>query len=698
MRNLVVRDALALWVLVALVATTAVAAKADTDATGDELETVVITASRASTATKTDTALVETPQAISVITANQLSDRGAQTMQETLRYSAGVDSEAYGLDTRADGPIVRGFYPVEYLDGMMKLVGYSLIPRTEVYTLDRVELLRGPSSVLYGQGNTGGVINEISKRPLFEAQSTIGLQYGSYDRKQLQFDTTAPLDSSGDLAGRIVGVYRDSDMQTDHVADDRRVLAPSLTWQAGDSTTLTFLGLLQNDHTASSQQFLPVVATLLAPPGRRVADDTFLGEPDFDKLTTRQASASVLLEHAFSDALRLNSSLRYARARTTFQEIYPDVYSNPEDPFIDADDRVVNRNAYAIKARVATLTNDNNLQFDFTTGAFTHKLLGGVDYLNFRQRSQTASDVTTPIDIYAPVYGDYTVPEFFTDPTQRQTQVGVYAQDQIRYADRVSLVLGARRDRAESKVEGSPDQVDRATTYRAGVIVDAGAGFSPYLSYSESFLPVVGLDFYDQPFKPQRGKQTEAGVKWQPRSGTLVTLAVYDITETNRQTNDPNNVLNTVQTGEVQSKGVELEASHALGRDFYLTGALSYTNAKVTRSNFEPEVGAPLSDVPKRQASLWGVKTFALADAVKLRVGAGARYVGSTVSTGVTGSLTTPSYTLADALLALDWQRWTLSINATNLFDKRYYAPCRTFGDCFTGNRRNVIGTIDYRF
>jgi len=676
------------------------ATRLDAEEIGDDqaLDAIVVSASRASTATKTDTALVETPQAISVITSNEIADRAALTMQETLRYSAGVDSEAYGLDTRADGPIVRGFYPVEYLDGMMKLVGYSLIPRTDVYTLDRIELLRGPSSVLYGQGNTGGIINEVSKRPLFDPRAEIGFQYGSYDRKQVQFDATGPLGDSGTLAGRIVGVVRDSGMQTDHVPDDRQVLSPSLTWQPDENTTLTFLALLQHDRTASSQQFLPVVATLHAPPGRRLDVDTFLGEPDFDKLATRQTSASFFLEHAFNDALRLNSNVRYARARATFNEIYPDVYSNPDDPFIDADDRIVNRELYATRSRAATLTNDNNLQFDFTTGPFAHKLLGGIDYMTFRQHSESASDVTTPIDIYDPIYGDFTVPELIRDPTQHQSQLGVYAQDQIRYADRVSLVLGARRDRAETKVEGSPDQVDHATTYRAGVIVDAGAGFSPYVSYSESFLPVVGLDFYDQPFKPQRGRQYEGGVKWQPRSGTLVTLAVYDIDETNRLTNDPDNVLNTVQTGKVNSKGVEIEASHAITESLYVTAAVSRTDAQVTESSFAPEVGVQLSDVPKDQASLWAVKTFHVGDDAKLRVGAGARYVGSTISTGVAGTLRTPSYTLADALLGIDWPRWSVAVNATNLLDKQYYAPCRAFGDCFTGNGRYVIGTVDYRF
>ena len=679
------------WMLLQGIAVAA--APADTD----ELEAVVVTATRATTATKTDTALTEIPQAISVVTAEQFKDRGVLTMQETLRYSAGVTSEAFGLDTRSDQPVVRGFYSVQYLDGMMKLFGYSLIPRAETYTLEQVELLRGPSSVLYGKGNTGGVTNLVSKRPQFEAERELGVQFGSHERKQLQFDMTGPMGDT--LAARVVGVVRDSDMQTNEIKDDRWVLAPSFTWKPGERTTISLLTLFQEDETASSQQFLPVAATLQAPRGRRVADDTFLGEPGFDRLDTRQSMASVLIQHGFSDALTLNSNWRYVNAHAAFNEIYPDVYSNPADPFVDADDRIVNRNAYSIVSDPEFFTTDNNLLYVIESGRFTHRLLAGVDYLDFREDSRTGfGDANSPIDIYAPVYGTFTAPELGPESTLRQDQVGFYLQDQIGYADRASFVLGVRRDRARSRVTGADEQVDYATTFRVGAIVHVGAGFSPYASYSESFLPLVGVDFYNQTFKPQEGSQYEVGVKWQPRVGTLVTLAAFEITETNRQTNDPNEVLNVVQTGEVESKGVELEVSHEIARELHVTAAYSNTQAEVTKSNFAPELDRQLSDVPKEQASIWGVKTLTLNDALALRIGAGVRYVGETLSISGAGLITTPSYTLADALASLDSESWSFAVNATNLFDKSYYAPCRAFGDCFTGNRRVVFGSATYRF
>jgi len=689
-----------LAVLSLLVPTALASAIAQAQQAGDQahaLDGVTVIAERATTATKTDTPLTETPQSVSVVTSALFTDRGAQNLQETLRYSAGVVADAWGLDTRADASTIRGLDPVQYVDGMRRLYNFSPMARPEVYGLERVEVLRGPSSMLYGAGAAGGIINAISKRPNFQTSGEIGLQLGSFDRRQLQGDVTGQLGDSGNLAGRLVGVVRDSGMQTDEIDDDRVYIAPSITWR-GENSNLTVLASYQRDKTASSQQFLPVVATLLAPPGRKLDPGTFLGDKDFDKLDSRVASATVLFDHAFNDVVTWRSNLRYIDAKTDFREIFPDTYSNPEYPFIDADGRVVNRLTYGVKPNDRILTADNSLQFDFATGTFQHVLLAGIDYTDFREESSTFSGVTTPIDIYDPVSTGVTIPEYSDLPDQRSTQTGVYVQDQIRWADRVTMVLGARRDRVVSKTQGMDDQTDNETTWRVGVIGDVGANVSPYVTYTESFLPVLGQDVYGNPFVPMRGEQIETGVKWQPTRNAMVTAAFYRITDTNRQTNDPDNVLNVVQTGEIESKGFELEGAFVFDNDFTVTASYSHSEAEVTRSNIEWEVGRSLNDTPQDLASLWLAKGFQIADDMTLRAGLGGRYVGSTVSAGPTTSIRSPGNTLADAMLELQMPSWVFSLNVTNLFDKEYFGPCRYFGDCFTGNPRSVVGTVSYRF
>lgn len=216
------------------------------------LDRVSVVADRASTATKTDTALTATPQAISVVTQQLFTDRGAHNLQEVLRYSAGVTADAWGLDTRNDATSVRGLDPVQYVDGLRRSYGFSPLARPEIYGLERVEVLRGPSSVLYGAGATGDIINAISKRPTFgAARGELAVQLGSFDRRQLQGDVGGALNADGSVAGRLVGLVRTSNMQTDTLKDDRVYLAPSISWR-GERSTLTLLASYQHDKTGSS--------------------------------------------------------------------------------------------------------------------------------------------------------------------------------------------------------------------------------------------------------------------------------------------------------------------------------------------------------------------------------------------------------------------------------------------------------------
>jgi iron complex outermembrane recepter protein len=210
-------------------------------------------AKRAATATKTDTALKETPMSVSVITRDLLVDQGATNLQDALNYAAGVRPDAYGLDSRTDSVRIRGGYPDEYLDGLRKNFDYyTSNARSEPFTLERIEVLRGPAAMLYGQGTVGGVVNMVSKRPQAEAQGEVGVQFGSWQRKQVQGDFTGPLTADGAWLYRVVAVVRDADTQVDHVRDDRRVLAPSITLRPSATTSLTLQALTQRDRTGST--------------------------------------------------------------------------------------------------------------------------------------------------------------------------------------------------------------------------------------------------------------------------------------------------------------------------------------------------------------------------------------------------------------------------------------------------------------
>lgn len=670
---------------------------------------IVVTA-RTETATKTDTPIIEVPQSISVVTSDLIAARGAIGVQEALRYTPGLRTEPNGADFRFDYILLRGFGSTDFIDGMRQPDG-SFAARVEAYNLERIEVLRGPSSVLYGQAAPGGIVNSLTKTPQFALGGEAAVQYGSFDRKQAQVDITGPLDADGTIAARFVGVVRDADNQVDFGKDDRVFASPSLRFRTPDGRSdVTLSALYQRDRAASIYSYLPVVSTLLAPSEEReLRRGIYLGEPSHNFYNSEQYGATLQATHQFGEAITYSGRLRYTHAVTDNGGLDLEVWSGLPNPFVDDDNRVLDRSIYDKYTRLNMVTADHNLRIDVATGALTHKLLFGVDYLRSSQRGTTTYDIAGPIDIYAPVYDPANVPDVAPeqDPRGRNTQLGFYAQDQISYADRVTLVLGIRRDRATSWSEGDPRQVDHATSLRAGLIVNIAEGLAPYASYSESFNPITGLDFYGDTFKPQRGRQWEGGLRWQPDARTMLSAAYFDIKGTNLLATDPNNGSNQIQVGTVTSRGFEIEGTRVLPGDYTLTASFAHVNAR-TGFNTDPlQIGLPISAVPEDTASAWGEKQIRFGDDVVLRLGAGVRYVGPTregaifydvVPEGAIERLSTPGFTLVDGLVGVEWGSWSLNVNATNLFDRNYYAQCSVRSACSFGYARNVIGTLGYRF
>ena len=668
-----------------------------------ELPALDVTAQKGRTVsavgTKTDTPLIETPQSIGVVPTERALEQGAQNIQETLRYTTGVRTESYGLDQRGDWGFIRGFDPTLYQDGMRQLYGYYNTPRTDIYTLERVEVLRGPASVLYGQGTIGGIVNLVSKRPVFGAfGGEVTASYGTFEHKQLQADVTGSLTADQTLAGRVIGVLRDSETQVDHVDDDRLLLAPSLTWRPTSRTELTLLAVLQEDDGGSTAQFLPHSGRIKSNPNGHVPSSRYIGEPDFEEYDTQKQSIGYAFSHAFNEALTFRQNFRQVWSKISYQSTYPNVYDNPADPFTDANDRILDRYFYVKKASTRVLTQDSQVEAHFDTGTISHKFLFGVDYQRFREISQMGFDypaiyggTATPIDLYNPVYGNYVYPALYAQPDNVQTQLGVYAQDIVSIGEHINLMLGGRHDNATNKVQGTPDQDDRAWTSRFGIIgKNLLFGLAPYFSYAEAFLPVIGTDAYGNAFKPQEGRQYEVGVKWQPEptSPFFATLALYDMKDTNRLVTDPKNPLFSIQAGEVKTRGVEIEASAWVAKDYEVIFSYAFTKAQ--------DDDLQLESVPKHTGSIWVSRYFDLADNVRLQLGAGVRHTGP--SWDGSNTLKTPYVTLVDGLVATEIGPWRFAVNGNNLLDEDYDATCLARGDCFVGSRRTVIGSATYRF
>ncbi len=653
-------------------------------------------AKRSVSATKTDTPIIETPQSISVITADRIRDQGSLTIQDSLRYVAGMRGEAYGFDSRGDFSLVRGVSPTIFLDGLQQSVGSYTNTRTDPFTLERIEVLKGPSSMLYGQSSVGGLLSLVSKRPQAEQKNELQLQYGSFDRKQIAFDSTGPLDDDGTLLYRVVAIQRDSQTQVDHTKDNRLLFMPSLTWRPNEQFEWTLMANVQKDDGGTTSSFLPHRGTVLSAPYGEIGSERFVSEPGFDEYDTEQKALTSQMAWRVDDTWTLRQNLRWQKSKVSYQTMYG--WDLLRGPVLNADNRTVNRVWSISKPEVTIWSADHQAESRFDTGPLQHTALVGVDYRHAVTDSRTARGTATPLDLYDPVYGTFDPSDITLSdvPQQRVAQQGLYVQDQIRL-DKWLATLGLRKDWADTRVEQGTRQKDDAVTGRVGLTYLFDNGVAPYLSYSESFTPIIGLDTVtQQSYKPLEGEQWELGVKYQPvGSNTLLTAAVFDLREKNRQMPNPANPLSTIQAGEARVKGLELEGLVEMNRSWDLIGTYTYLDSEVVKGPVAQQ-GKRIASVPEHMASLWSQHRFSIAGIPGFSAGAGVRYVGA--SWDGTDSLKTPSTTLFDAMLGYAYQDWSLTLNATNLEDETYYTTCLSRGDCFTGNRRTLTATASYSF
>ncbi|EHJ93412.1 TonB-dependent siderophore receptor [Vreelandella boliviensis] len=662
-------------------------------------------ATRSATGTKTDTPLNEVPQSISVITRDEVEARGAQSIGDTLSYTAGVIGHSNGLDPRRDFISIRGFGGTEYFfhDGL-RLTGFNNQGRTvsEPYGLERIEVLKGPSSVLYGQGGPGGIVNLVSKKPTDAPQGEVRVSAGSNDYHQVNTDVSGPLDEQGNLKYRFVGLLRDANAEIDYTKNDRTYLAPSLSWTPNDKTSLTLLAEYKEIDTIGSYIVLPRLGTLDSNPNGQIPRSRYVGEPDTDNFEQNYFSVASLFEHELNDIVTIRQNTRYREAETDITNIYAGQIMD--------DLRTIPRFGLARDEKIDAITTDSQIQFDVGSQGFDQKILVGVDW----QRAN--NDLTyysvqglNSLDIFNPVYGtDAPEKSASASASQELEQTGVYLQDQIKINDRWAVTLAGRHDWSSQtnrdRVENTENKAnDNEFTYRAGLAYIAENGLTPYISYSTSFLPIVGQGADGVTFEPETAQQYETGIKYLSNDGNFsITGSIFDLTRQNVTTADLDNPGFNQQTGEWRSRGLELEARASLPVGVDLVASYTYLDQEVTESN-EDDLGKRPTGTPENMANLWANYQFNDGILNGLGLGAGVRYIGSSYYDSANEN-SLPSTTLFDASLNYDFSRvdasfdgWHVQINANNVTDKEYISDCGYFGDsCKYGVGRNVIGTISY--
>lgn len=663
-------------------------------------------ATESSIGTKINSSLLTVPQSVTVITEAEMEARGVQNLNDAVSYSAGVRPESGGMDSRTETMTIRG-YSVSgfgggtnsniYLDGLRGLSGGQWTSSSfDPFGLERVEVVKGPSAVLYGQVSPGGLINVVSKRPTKDRLQQVAVQYSSHATIQGSFDVGAGL-ASDTLQVRLVGLARKGDTEIAHSEGlERRYVAPSLSYRLGERTQLTVLTQYQDDRGPSTFQFLPRTGTLVAGSnGFRLAPSTFLGEPDWNSFERTQFSIAYQLEHRLGSQIVLRNSVRYFDAATDYKAVVgrgTDAASNG----------TLARRIMWGYGDSGNLTGDLYAESRFQTGELRHTLLTGADYYRSKWDHVRWLYNTTAINVYSPVYTGVnqahlaamlaTAPQLSQDAEERQ--LGAYVQDQAEW-NRLHATFGLRHDsydidylnvgtKARTTVNPS------ATTWRAGLLHMGERGLSPYLSYTTSFdsAPYTSTDASGKTFsEPAKSAQWEAGLKYQPAGvPALFTASIFELTETNKLSSYKDISANAVynsQSGEARTRGVELEARFQLRQGLEMIAAGTRLDTEITRSSLTNGLetkGNSLPNVADLSASLWLSQSFSGGLLKGVSIGAGLRYTGRTYD-NVNNVTRLPGYTLVDASLSYDLGRrfqslrgFGLRLSGTNLGDKLYVA------------------------
>ncbi len=650
-----------------------------------------IVAERTGTGSKTDAAVIDIPASVSVVTTDEMRTRGVEDLDGALNYTSGVMTNLYGADERYDFFAIRGFDQTTsgaYRDGLQMRVYNLAGGRVEPYGMERIEVLKGSTSTLYGVNNPGGMVNMITKRPL---DYKFGEVYATAGKDHLEAgaDFGGPLDAAGNWTYRLTTKRQESTLPNGVSKDNRFYIAPALTWKPTARTSLTLMADY-NEREGSNRYGIPLDSG--------IDPWTFLGEPDFEVNDTKEWNLGYAFEHDFGNGLVFRSHGRYSDLDLLSKNVYAAGNRHPND----------GRLSWYVDGHMVRRSLDAHLQYDASFGRFVSRTLFGLDYTRGNTNEEIRSGEAGGVgDISNPIYcgtACITLRPNYKLLVDEETW-GAYLQEELTFDDRWILTLGLRYDeiKANSVQDygffqfGSPTD-ETALTKRAGLTYRINSGLSVYGTYSESFTPV--LPTYARMFsetKPMMGEMFELGAKWQPAGmNALFSAAAYDLTQTNVPYSTGN--FTWEQIGKVRSRGVELEGKAALNERTNLTLAYSYTDAEIVRSEGGGYDGNRPMSIPEHMASLWLDHTLpGNAGRGDLTLGAGARLVGSRYADQA-NSFRLDSHTIFDAALRYQVAESTaLSLNVENLFDREYVSHAETWSNpdtAFYGNPRTVKLTL----
>ena len=672
-----------------------------------------IVAKSARTSSKTDTPLLDASASVSVVTQKELEERGVTTLDEALSYTPGVSTDIYGSDNRYDHYLIRGFYSTgqsTFRDGLPVRSDNFTGSRLEPYGVQRLEVLKGANSTLFGLSQPGGIVNAVSKRPqdvkFGEIYTTVG-----EDHLETGTDFGGPIDPEGVWSYRLTSKWQNAEQGIDESQDDRFYIAPALTFSPSADTDFTLL-TSYNKRNGSTSHGIPYALR------SSLDSEAYFGEPDFDNMDSIERNIGYEFRHNFGNGLEFRQNVRYTDLDVTYEGVFAPFAADINSTGIDA-----SRSSLAVYGHSKRFNIDNQLQYDASFGRFDSKTLLGVSYEHNKLDENRFDGTLGGIDPSNPAYvgREAVIAGFYRnlDDTSSQTSKSVYLQEELTLDDRWIATLGGRYDHVDTRAQSDYDlfgvgvfpsddsATDTAFTGRGGLTYKATSEVSVYANYMESFQPIsASRSFLSGSGKPQEGTQYEVGAKYQPEGmDALFTVALFDLTQTNVPQYSAGYGAQ-YQVGKINVRGVELESKVALTNQLDLTAGYSYWDAEIKDDAIAANIGKRPALVPTHMASLWADYTIPSNGTIgDLTFGIGARFVGKTFGDVATSdrsdqsnSIELPSRTVFDAAVKYKVSdSMTLAVNATNLFDKEYISQVDNFSySAYYGDRRTVKATLRY--
>ncbi|WP_102297444.1 TonB-dependent siderophore receptor [Vibrio cyclitrophicus] len=676
-------------------------------AADSNIETVTIMGKAyRNTATKSALEPEETPQGITVIDEAQLEQRGVQSLNQALRYAPGVVTENRGGSVAMfDSYSIRGFKTnnVNYYDSLslQQLNGWNLQPQIDPIAMQQVEIFKGPTSVLYGAMPPGGMVNMIAKAPQTEKSTKVGVATGSRNLQEASIDTTGQFGDS-DFSYRLIALARKQDSQVDNAEEERYLIAPSVDWQATDSTLINFNLYYQNDPSMGINSSMPLDVLKASDPS------VSMGDKSWSKFEREVLMVGYKINHDFNNNWTFLQNARYTDA-SLYQENTYHVSYDSNTP------NQLSRYLYSTDESFKGFVIDNQLSGLIKAGSIEHNVLVGIDYqnmdgdVNYSSYSANGSgfnsfDPLNPNNDLLDRSDVTKTGEYLDDTTS--SQLGLYLQDQVRL-DALVLIAGARFDHYKSESDYYAHESDhKQFTYRVGGLYELNNGLSPFASYATSFEPAPGVDKSGNEFDPEMAQQAEIGVKYlSDDMSKEATVSLFHIVKQDMLMTDPTNVYGPrIQVGEVVSQGAELSGRWFATENFDIAAAYTYVDMEITEDTSNGLEGTTPIYVPEHTANLWANYNVFNGMLAGSRFSAGARYVGEMQMDASNTQGKVPAYTVVDLSVGYDLgaasdtlSGATANLAVNNIFNEEYYA-CYDQSNCWFGAEQSVELSVNYEF